>query len=98
MADASMMEKQADETIEKAKRAVERTKKRDVKGAVESAVEVHQTAATPIYLGLTGGSILFSLVLYWLKKREEAIFVGLWAPTFMGLGLLSKIADLKKQE
>lgn len=99
MADpTTTMEQQANQTMEKAKRAVERAKKTDVRGAVKAAAEAHQTAAAPLYLGLTGGSVLLSLILYGFKKREASIFVGLWAPTFMGLGLMSQIASLRNKE
>jgi hypothetical protein len=39
-----------------------------------------------IYVGGTLISILISLALYFLGKRETAIFVGLWAPTILNLG------------
>jgi hypothetical protein len=39
-----------------------------------------------IYVGGTLVSILISLALYAMGKRETAIFVGLWAPTILNLG------------
>ena len=39
-----------------------------------------------IYVGGTLVSILISLVLYAMGKRETAVFVGLWAPTILNLG------------
>ena len=84
MANATTMEKQA------AKEA----KQMDMKCAVESTMEARNKSAVPLYLGLTAGSIIFSLMLFWRKKKEESLFVGLWAPTFMGLGLLSKLAEM----
>lgn len=35
---------------------------------------------------LTLGSIIYSITLFQQGKREQAIFVGLWAPTFTSIG------------
>ncbi len=42
--------------------------------------------AKGIYVGGTLVSILISLALYYMGRREAAIFVGLWAPTILNLG------------
>lgn len=39
---------------------------------------------------LTLGSIIYSISLFTQGKREQAIFVGLWPPTFVSLGTLLK--------
>jgi hypothetical protein len=39
-----------------------------------------------IYVGGTLLSILISLALYAMGRRESAISVGLWAPTILNLG------------
>ncbi len=36
------------------------------------------------------GSIIYSISLFSQGKREQAIFVGLWPPTFVALGTLLK--------
>ncbi len=36
------------------------------------------------------GSIVYSISLFSQGKREQAIFVGLWPPTFVALGTLLK--------
>ena len=41
-------------------------------------------------IGLMLGSIIYSIVLFSQGKREQAIFVGLWPPTFVALGSLLK--------
>ncbi len=43
-----------------------------------------------ITLVLTLGSILLSQIIYYTGKKELGIFIGLWAPTFVGLGTLIK--------
>ena len=39
-----------------------------------------------VYVGGTVLSVLISLALYLTGRREAGIFVGLWAPTILGLG------------
>lgn len=41
-------------------------------------------------LALMLGSIFYSISLFNQGKREQAIFVGLWPPTFVALGTLLK--------
>jgi hypothetical protein len=42
------------------------------------------------YIGATLGSIALSITLYLAGRKEAGIFVGLWAPTFLNLGLYLK--------
>ena len=48
----------------------------------------HLSPAT--YIGATLGSIALSLALYLGGRKDAGIFVGLWAPTFLNLGLYLK--------
>ncbi len=59
---------------------------------VTSEIE-QRTANVPsvTFLGLAGASIAASLTLYLLDRREDAIFVGQWAPTLLILGLYNKL-------
>lgn len=43
-----------------------------------------------IYGALTLGAIAGSVALFALRRRDEAIFTGLWAPTFLGMGLMHR--------
>jgi uncharacterized protein YjbJ (UPF0337 family) len=43
-----------------------------------------------VYLAAMLGSILFSLMLYLTGRRWAGIFVGLWAPTFLNVGMYLK--------
>jgi len=36
-------------------------------------------------------SIITSMVLFFAKKRQESLFVGQWAPTFLLFGLFHKL-------
>ena len=46
------------------------------------------------FCGRVSGAIATSLVLQSLGKKEEALFVGQWAPTFLILGLYNKIVKV----
>jgi hypothetical protein len=61
-------------------------------GAVARTIEA-QTAKLPsdTFLWASLGAIATSLVLQTLGKKEESLFVGQWAPTFLILGLYNKI-------
>jgi hypothetical protein len=43
------------------------------------------------FLWAAGGSIIGSLILQTMKKRDLSVFVGQWAPTLLILGLYNKI-------
>lgn len=64
-------------------------------GPVARAIE-NQTARLPSdlflwsALGAIGGSLLFKM----MRKDSEALFVGMWAPTFLILGLYNKIVKV----
>jgi hypothetical protein len=61
-------------------------------GVVARTIE-EQTAKLPsdTFLWASLGAIATSLVLQTLGKKEESLFVGQWAPTFLVLGLYNKI-------
>ena len=88
MAEATAMKEKAEKTMEK---AAETMKER--KGPIAAAMAIPENAPSPFYLGMTVGSIVLSLILYGLRKKEDAIFVGHWAPTFLALGLFSKLVS-----
>lgn len=61
-------------------------------GRVASMLE-EQTAKIPsdVFLWASLGSMAVSLTLKILKKDEEALFVGQWAPSFLLLGIYNKL-------
>jgi hypothetical protein len=61
-------------------------------GVVARTIE-EQTAKLPsdTFLWASLGAIATSLILQGLGKKEESLFVGQWAPTFLILGLYNKI-------
>lgn len=64
-------------------------------GAVALSIE-HYTAQMPSdwFLWAAGGSILASLTLQALGRKEDALFVGQWAAPFMLLGVYNKIVKV----
>ncbi|GHA72159.1 hypothetical protein [Pontibacter akesuensis] len=61
-------------------------------GPVAAAIEQY-TSKVPsdVYLWAALGSMAISATLKVLKKDEEALFVGQWAPSFLLLGVYNKI-------
>ncbi len=58
----------------------------------------NQTAKIPsvVFLGLALGSIALSAGLKFAKKtNNSASFVGLWAPTFLLLGIYNKLVKIE---
>jgi len=64
-------------------------------GVVARTIE-EQTAKLPsdLFLWAAGASILGSLALRAMGDKEDANFVGHWAPTFLILGLYNKIVKV----
>jgi hypothetical protein len=64
-------------------------------GMVARVIE-EQTAKLPsdIFLWAAGGSIIGSLLLQFSGRKEESVFVGQWAPTFLILGLYNKLVKV----
>jgi len=64
-------------------------------GVVAKTIE-QQTAKLPsdLFLWAAGGSIVGSLLLNFMGKEHESLFVGQWAPTFLILGLYNKLVKV----
>lgn len=54
-------------------------------------LEMMETVPTQAYLGAAFGSIALSALLRTFGKKEAALFVGQWPPTFILLALAYKI-------
>lgn len=57
-----------------------------------SAIE-RRSAKVPsdLFLWLGAGSIIGSLAVFATGRRQEGVFVGMWAPTFLLLGIYNKL-------
>ena len=64
---------------------------------MEDILETIENLPTSVYYGSVAGSIALSLALFFTGKRQEAIFVGLWAPTILNLGLYNKLLRPSKE-
>ena len=64
-------------------------------GTVARMIE-QQTAKVPsdVFLWSAGASIVGSLLLHFTGRKEESLFVGQWAPTFLILGLYNKVVKV----
>ena len=78
-----------------ARRMVERI--RQHKPRIESAIGHVDPYTPPLFVGLALGSIIGSLALFLRRSRQEALFVGLWAPTFLALGLFYSLVGLGRK-
>lgn len=90
----------AQETIEKHTRAVmEKAEEtiRELEDAVQSMPRSSERNVSPWLLGAALGSIAFALTLYARKRKDDAMFVGLWAPTFLGLSLFKDLLKMPRK-
>lgn len=69
--------------------------RKHTEGPVAHAIE-NYTAQVPSdwFLWAAGGSILASLTLHCLNRKEDAQFVGQWVAPFMLLGVYNKIVKV----
>ncbi|QJW94542.1 hypothetical protein [Frigoriglobus tundricola] len=72
-----------------------REAQRHSEGSVARGIE-HYTAQMPSdwFLWAAGGSILASLTLHAVGRKEDAQFVGQWVAPFMLLGVYNKIVKV----
>ncbi len=64
-------------------------------GTLARSIE-HQTAKLPsdVFLWAAFASIGGSLLLQSMDRKNESLFVGQWAPTFLALGIYNKIVKI----
>jgi hypothetical protein len=74
------------------KQKVENFNPNKEEGPVAAAIEEY-TSRIPsdVYLWAALGSMAVSATLKVLRKDEEALFVGQWAPSFLLLGVYNKL-------
>ncbi|MHB9038788.1 MAG: hypothetical protein ACYC64_19250 [Armatimonadota bacterium] len=96
---ATSVKERVSETAHKARETAGKAAERIMEQGrvVDSAMSVPEKISPRVFFGLTLGSILFSLGLYVAKKKDDAVFVGHWAPTFLALGLFSRLVSSKER-
>jgi hypothetical protein len=50
-----------------------------------------ESLPTQMYWGLAMGAVLLSALFFLIGRRDSALFVGQWPPTFLALALLYKL-------
>ena len=80
------------ENMENIKSRMDQTNPEKKEGEVATMIE-EQTAKIPsdVFLWASLGSMAASLTLKLLKRDEQALFVGLWAPAFLLFGIYNKL-------
>ena len=58
---------------------------------MDDILETVENLPSSVYYGGVLGSILLAIGLFLSSKKLEGIFVGLWAPTILNLGLYNKL-------
>ena len=58
---------------------------------MDEVLETIENLPSSVYYGGVAGSILLSVLLYVTGRKQAGIFVGLWAPTILNLGLYNKL-------
>lgn len=88
-ADESLQEtaQQAEETVQDMSQQVGTAAQEKVREIEQKIAAAPEEAISPWLLGAAAASILGSVILYARGKKEDATFVGLWAPTFLALGV-----------
>ena len=69
----------------------EKKNKDKEKCSMEEWMELPGKMPEHFYLGAAAGSIILSIGLFARNQKKDAIFVGLWAPTFLALGTYAKL-------
>lgn len=63
---------------------------------IEEPIERLEQISPSVYMGGMLGSIALSLGLFLAGKRQWGLFVGLWAPTILNMGLFNKVLHPSK--
>lgn len=96
MAKAATVEQMGQKTEQEVEHVKE--KAAEATKPVEPAVSAMERLPSPLFMGLAGGSVLLSLILFFRKDKEDAIFVGHWAPTFLLTGMFLKLVGAKMRD
>ncbi len=92
MAEQQVVTERQDTGLGAAEEAVE-----EVEQTVESELVKPGLGVSPWLLGAAAGSIALAVGLYSRKSKDDAIFVGLWAPTFLALGILLDLLKMNRR-
>jgi|GEM_PF-1850959 len=91
------MTDKAGETLQQVKESA-KSATESPKQAAKSSLEIFEKTPSPVFLGAAAASIVGSLVLFARGDKSNATFVGLWAPTFLALGMFVNLLGVAKEE
>ena len=92
MAAVATVQERAKAVMSKAEETI-----RELEETVQSMPDKAEKGSSPWLLGAALGSIAIAVTLYARKKKDDAMFVGLWAPTFLALGLFGDLLRIRKK-
>ncbi len=87
---ATAVRERTKEAINKAEETI-----RELEETVQAMPE--RRAGSPWLLGAALGSIALAVGLYARKRKDDATFVGLWAPTFLALDLFGDWLRIRRR-
>lgn len=93
MAAVETMQERTKAVINKAEETI-----RELEETVQSMPSKPEMSSSPWLLGAALGSIAIAISLFARKKKEDAMFVGLWAPTFLALGLFRDVLKIRRKQ
>lgn len=59
--------------------------------AVQEGLSLLENIPAPVWMTLSLGSIVASMILFMTGRKWAALFVGLWPPTIVNLGLFARL-------
>jgi hypothetical protein len=59
--------------------------------AAQEGLVLFENIPAPVWIAFSLGSILLSMGLFFSGRRWAAMFVGLWPPTIVNLGLFARL-------
>jgi len=80
---------------ERAKVAINKAEE-TIKELEETVQSMPQRTGSPWLLGAALGSIALALGLYARRRKDDAMFVGLWAPTFLALDMFGDWLKIRR--
>lgn len=83
---------------ERAKAAISKAEEtiKELEDTVQSMPATPDRKGSPWLLAAALGSIALSLGLYARKRKDDAVFVGLWAPTLLALDLFGDWLSMRR--
>ena len=84
------MTNEARETMDQLRDRAQNMDTRQVQGQATQVMHKAEELPDTVYLGAAIGSIVLSLFFLLLRRRDMALFVGLWPPTILNLIMVMK--------